>query len=117
MAQGGVTDLSYTVLKTDLPRALANARRTRAKLGARSVSADERIAKVSIVGLGMQDHYGVAARMFRGLAKKGINIQAISTSEIKVSCIVREADGTRGLKALHEIFQLRRKPKALAAGA
>ncbi len=115
--QGGLSDLSYTVLKTDLPKALANARRVAKRLGARSVSFDERIAKVSIVGLGMQDHYGVAARMLRALAKAGINVQAISTSEIKVSCIVREAEGARGLKVLHEAFQLRRRPKALAAGA
>ena len=115
--QGGLSDLSYTVLKTDLPKALSNARRMARRLGAKSVSFDERVAKVSIVGLGMQDHYGVAARMLRALAKAGINVQAISTSEIKVSCIVREEDGSRGLKVLHKAFQLRRPPKALAAGA
>ncbi len=115
--QGGFSDLSYTVLKTDLPKALANVRRIHRRLGVKAVSFDERIAKVSIVGLGMQDHYGVAARMLRALAKAGINVQAISTSEIKVSCIVPEADGARGLKVLHQAFQLRRRPKALAAGA
>ena len=117
VAQNGTSELSYTVLKDDLQRAIQNARRIHRRLGTRSVSFDEKIAKLSIVGLGMQDHYGVAARMFRGLARSGINIQAISTSEIKVSVIVREDEGARGLKALHESFELRRHParRALAA--
>lgn len=109
VAHARASDVSYTCLKTDLPRALQNAQALRRRLGAASVSHDARIAKLSIVGLGMQDHYGVAARMFRGLAQAGINIQAISTSEIKISVIVKEREGARGLKALHEIFQLRRR--------
>ena len=110
VSQNGLSDVSYTVLRTDLPRAIQNARVIREHLGARSVSSDAHIAKLSIVGLGMQSHYGVAARMFRGLADAGINLLAISTSEIKISCLVKEEHGARGLRALHRVFGLRKPP-------
>lgn len=112
-----LSDITYTVLRTDLKRALENAKAIRGRLGASHVTRDARIAKLSIVGLGMQSHYGVAARMFRALAGAGINLLAISTSEIKIAVLVREAHGAKGLRALHRAFGLRKAPAGRASGA
>ena len=75
-------------------------------IGAREIIADEEIAKVSLVGIGMRSHTGVAAKMFDTLAAHGINIEMISTSEIKISCIVRESQAETAVKALHSSFAL-----------
>jgi len=75
-------------------------------VGAKRVSSDPNIAKVSVVGVGMRIHTGVAARMFRALSSANINIQMISTSEIKISCVVDAADGERALRAVHQTFEL-----------
>jgi aspartate kinase len=112
--QTGRTDVTFTVAKTDLARAVEAARKLVARGVARGVVADEKIAKLSAVGLGMRSHAGVAARMFKALAAEKINIQMISTSEIKISVVIAEADGPRALRGLHRAFELS-KPPARAA--
>jgi aspartate kinase len=76
------------------------------KLGAREVSGDKSIVKISLVGVGMRSHAGVASQMFETLAKEGINIMMISTSEIKISVVVEEKYLELGVRALHDAFQL-----------
>ncbi len=104
LSQDGTTDLTFTVRRQDYTRAIDLAQRAAQSLGAAAVDGDEGIAKVSIVGLGMKDHAGVASRMFRVLADQGINIQLISTSEIKVSVVVDEQHTDRAVRALHAAF-------------
>ncbi len=87
-------------------REAVRSRRSRKSLGAREVRYDEDVVKVSIVGLGMRSHAGIAAKMFRILADEGINIQAISTSEIKVSCLVAAKYTELAVRALHDGFGL-----------
>jgi aspartate kinase len=100
------TDVTFTVSKTDLPRAKLVVEGLADKLGSTEIRYDEDITKVSIVGLGMRSHAGIAARMFELLAKEGINIQAISTSEIKVSCLVATKYTELAVRALHDGFGL-----------
>ena len=102
----GKTDVTFTVTKADLPKAKAMMGQIMAEVRATDVRYDEDIAKVSIVGLGMRSHAGVAARMFRILADERINIQAISTSEIKVSCLVATKYTELAVRALHDGFGL-----------
>ena len=102
----GKTDVTFTVAKTDLARAKTKMEALAAKVGALGVRYDEDIVKVSIVGLGMRSHAGVAARMFGILADEGINIQAISTSEIKVSCLMATKYTELAVRALHDGFGL-----------
>jgi aspartate kinase len=97
--------ISFTVSKTDLQEALKIVKEVGKELGSAEIMADEKIAKVSIVGVGMRSHSGVAARMFQSLARENINIQMISTSEIKLSCIIDEEDTERAVKAIHDEFQ------------
>ena len=108
--QTGRTDVTFTVARTDLAKAVEAARKLVARGVARGVVADQRIAKLSAVGLGMRSHAGVAARMFKALAAEKINIQMISTSEIKISVVIAEADGRRALRALHRAFELEKSP-------
>ncbi len=100
----GYTDVTFTVSKRDLPRARKLAEEVASGIHASEVVTDDRIAKVSIVGVAMRDHSGVASRMFDTLAKEGINILMISTSEIKISCVVREEFAERAVRALHRVF-------------
>lgn len=100
------TDVTFTVTKADLPRVKQVMDGIREHAGAREVRYDEDIAKVSIVGLGMRSHAGVAAKMFKILAEERINIQAISTSEIKVSCLVATKYSELAVRALHDGFGL-----------
>lgn len=102
----GLNDISFTVSKEDLTDALKVAEEAKAQMGAREVRSDKNIAKVSVVGVGMKSHSGVAATMFRALAKNGINIDMISTSEIKISCVIDEKDVDRAVQAIHEEFEL-----------
>lgn len=102
----GVTDVTFTVLKSDLHEAMDVCRQVAAEIGAVKVVADDRVAKVSIIGSGMRHHPGIAHRMFSALAREGVNIQNISTSEIKISCIVRDTDCDRSLRAIHDAFEL-----------
>jgi len=106
----GHTDLTFTVPKGDFRKALACAEETARGLGARKVISDDRIAKVSIVGMGMKNHAGVASRMFDLLSREGINIQMISTSEIKVSCVIDDKYTELAVRALHEGFELGKEP-------
>jgi len=104
----GYTDLTFTVPKTDLKKALKLVRQTAEEIKAREVLTDENIAKVSIVGAGMVSHAGVASKMFTALAKENINILMISTSEIKVSCVVEAKYGELAARVLHQAFGLDR---------
>ena len=101
VGQDGSTDMTFTVPRADYRRALGIAEATGKEIGASGVIGDEGIAKVSIVGLGMKDHAGVASRMFRVLADEGINIQLISTSEIKISVLIEEKYTELAVRALH----------------
>ena len=103
--------ITFTLPKSDLARGRTWIDSIAKGLGAREVRYDEDVVKVSIVGLGMRSHAGVAAKMFRLLAKEGINIQAISTSEIKVSCLVASKYTELAVRALHDGFGLS-APKA-----
>jgi aspartate kinase len=106
------TDVTFTLAKTDLARSKGVIEAVAARVHARAVRYDEDIAKVSIVGLGMRSHAGVAAKMFRILSAEGINIQAISTSEIKVSCLVGAKYTELAVRALHDGFGLGGAAKA-----
>ncbi|MFO0679663.1 MAG: aspartate kinase [Polyangiaceae bacterium] len=105
----GRTDVSFTLTKTDLQRAKSTIDEIGKATGARAVRYDEDVVKVSIVGLGMRSHAGVAAKMFRILGEEGINIQAITTSEIKISCLVASKYTELAVRALHEGFGLSSK--------
>src|SRR6056297_2216882 len=86
ISSDGYTDLTFTVPKADFKKAIKIVEETAKEVGASSVKGDENISKVSIVGVGMRSHSGIASKMFQTLSQEGINIQMISTSEIKVSC-------------------------------
>ncbi len=106
VSHDGTTDLSFTTSRADLAAARPVLEKIRAEIGARALEIDENVAKVSIVGAGIQNAPGYAARMFGTLADAKINIQMISTSEIRITCIVRESDAPRALQALHDAFDL-----------
>ena len=100
------TDISFTVSKADSKRAFEITRNVSDKLGAKGVNMNTDVAKVSIVGVGMVSHFGVAAKIFETLANEGINIMMISTSEIKVSCVIDVKDMEKAVKTLHDAFNL-----------
>ncbi len=100
------TDVSFTVLKTDLRNTLEVVKKLSRKIGAGGIIYDSQIAKISVVGLGMKSHSGVAAKMFDALAQKGVNIEMISTSEIKISCVIKEKDTEKAIRAIHKKFKL-----------
>ncbi|MBL78044.1 MAG: aspartate kinase [Acidimicrobiaceae bacterium] len=102
----GVTDISFTVPRDDIERTLEETRKLVAEVGAVGVDADPDIARVSIVGAGMRTNPGVAATMFETLADHGVNIQMISTSAIRVSCVVAESQVEEAVAALHDAFDL-----------
>jgi aspartate kinase len=102
----GSTDLTFTVPRADFKKALKIVEETAAKVGAVGVESNEHIAKVSVVGVGMRSHSGVASKMFSTLAAEGINIQMISTSEIKVSCVIDDKYSELAVRILHEAFGL-----------
>ncbi|MBW2383206.1 MAG: aspartate kinase [Deltaproteobacteria bacterium] len=104
LSSEGTTDMTFTVPRSDHRRALELARKVGGELGAESVEGDEDVAKVSIVGLGMKDHAGVATKMFSVFAAEGINIQLISTSEIKISVVIEEKYAELAVRALHAAF-------------
>ncbi len=104
----GTTDVSFTVLTEDLAKTMKVAKRVAKEIGAGEVVKDENIAKISIVGIGMRSHAGIAARMFRALASKKINIEMISTSEIKISCVIGKKHAELALKVLHDEFDLKK---------
>jgi aspartate kinase len=104
LSQDGTTDITFTVARGEYARALRLAKEVGARIGAGEVDGEATIAKVSIVGLGMKDHAGVASRMFQVLADQGVNIQLITTSEIKISVAIDEAHAARAVQALHAAF-------------
>ncbi len=116
----GHTDISFTLPAAHIRETMPVMERIAGEVGAREVTSDATIAKVSIVGAGMRSHAGVAARMFRTLSDHNINIQMISTSEIRVSCIIQQKHLEEAVRALHDEFQLgedaRAEPQATAAG-
>lgn len=104
----GITDLSFTVARGDLSRALRLVQPAAREMGARDVATSASLAKVSIVGTGMQHAPGYAARMFQALAEKQINIDMITTSEIRITCLIDDDNVREAVRALHEAFQLDR---------
>ncbi|NOX09172.1 MAG: aspartate kinase [Gammaproteobacteria bacterium] len=105
-ADGKTTDFTFTVHRNDYDKALAVLQTIAKELGAMGVVGDNKIVKISLVGVGMRSHAGIAANMFEVLAKEGINIRMISTSEIKISVVVDEKYLELGVRALHEAFEL-----------
>src|SRR5213594_1873250 len=106
ISRDGYTDMSFTLPRGDHVRAQTALEEIGRTVGAEKVVHDERVAKVSIVGVGMRSHSGVAARMFAALSKEGINIQMISTSEIAVSCVIEDKYAELAVRALHDTFEL-----------
>jgi aspartate kinase len=102
----GMTDISFTVPRTDLAAAVEVADGLSDELGATGVTSDDDVAKVSVIGAGMKSHPGVTATMFETLAAEGINIEMISTSTIRISCMVRGQEVERAVRALHGAFEL-----------
>jgi aspartate kinase len=106
VSENGTTDISFTLPKTDLAVAEPILRQLATDIGATSIDLDDEVAKVSLVGAGMKSHPGVAADMFEALAEAGINIEIISTSSIRVSCVVRATEVERAVQAVHDKFRI-----------
>ncbi len=106
---GGQTDLTFTVPKSDFPRAMEIEREVARQIGAEEVFGGKDIAKVSVIGVGMRNHSGVAATMFNTLAKENVNIIMISTSEIRISCVIEEKYTELAVRVLHTAFGLDRE--------
>jgi aspartate kinase len=103
---GGTTDLTFTVPRSDFNAAMEIENKVAAEIGAEKVWGDQSIAKVSVVGVGMRSHSGVASTMFTALAKENINIIMISTSEIRISCVIEEKYAELAVRVLHTAFEL-----------
>ncbi|OKY75263.1 MAG: aspartate kinase [Desulfobulbaceae bacterium DB1] len=103
---GEMTDMTFTVPRTDYDKAMLIVEKIAKEIGAESVTGDQKIAKVSIVGVGMRNHSGIATTMFHILARENINIHMISTSEIKISCVIDEKYTELAVRALHDAFEL-----------
>ncbi|MDP3586406.1 MAG: aspartate kinase [Thiobacillus sp.] len=106
VGHANTTDFTFTVHRNDFNKALAIVKATASAIGAREVTGDDKIAKVSIVGVGMRSHVGVARKMFETLSKENINLQMISTSEIKISVVVEDKYMELAVRALHQAFEL-----------
>lgn len=106
VSHDGFTDMTFTVPRTDFKKALKIVGDAAEKIGAEKVISNEKIAKVSIIGVGMRSHSGIASKMFATLAAEGVNIQMISTSEIKVSCIIDDKYTELAVRVLHDAFEL-----------
>jgi len=106
IGEGGLTDMSFTVPKTDAKKIQDIMKKVISEIGAKNVTVKEEIAKISIVGVGMRSHSGVAAKMFSALAKEGINIMMISTSEIKISCVIDAKYTELAVRVLHDAFEM-----------
>jgi len=103
----GTTDFTFTVHKNEMNKTLALLRdKVQGHIQAREISGDDKIAKVSVVGVGMRSHVGIASQMFRTLAEEGINIQMISTSEIKIAVVIEEKYMELAVRVLHKAFGL-----------
>jgi aspartate kinase len=110
VAHDKTTDFTFTVSRSELARAEEVLNKVASEIGARKVSSDNKIAKVSVVGVGMRSHAGVASQMFAALAEEGINIQMITTSEIKISVIIEEKFLELAVRSLHSSFELEKEP-------
>jgi aspartate kinase len=108
ISQAALTDISFTVPRPDLGKAVGLVQRVAKEIDAKAVTVVESIAKVSLVGVGMRSHSGVAAKMFEVLSREGVNIMMISTSEIKISCVIDEKYLELAMRALHSAFELDR---------
>jgi aspartate kinase len=117
VAAGGLTDISFTVLRDDLPTTLKVVEEAAREVGASGYSHDDNVSKISVVGLGMKTRTGVAQQMFRALANKGINIGMITTSEIKISVLVQRDSALEALRTVHAAFELHREPAKKAGGS
>ncbi len=104
-----MTDMTFTVPKADYAKAMEIMKKTAKEIGADEVSGSKNIVKVSVVGVGMRNHAGIASTLFRVLADEGINIMMISTSEIKVSCVIEDKYAELAVRALHDAFQLEKQ--------
>jgi aspartate kinase len=102
----GITDLTFTVAKGDLTRAMRVVKPVAESIGARECVSDAKLGKISIIGTGMQNSPGYAARMFSALSERGINIQLITTSEIRITCIISELKVEEAVRVLHRTFEL-----------
>lgn len=109
VSENGQTDITFTVPRADLAKTRRAVESMQSELGAKGVVVDEDIAKISIVGVGMRSHSGVAARMFEALARQKINIEMIATSEIKISVVIRKSEADKAVQALHKAFELGKK--------
>ena len=110
IAEDATTDVTFTVHRRDYAQAMEILQRAAKTLGARQVTGDNKIIKISLVGVGMRSHAGIASKMFEALSQEGINIRMISTSEIKISVVVDEKYLELGVRALHEAFQPDQRP-------
>ena len=115
VSAAGITDLSFTVAKDDIAKTKRLIEPLVKEIKAAGLNFDENIAKVSIVGVGMKSHSGVAYKMFDVLAVNRVNIEMISTSEIKISVAIREKDAEKAVRALHDAFGMGVAPKKAAA--
>jgi len=106
VSRTGQTDVSFTVMERDLAKTMKAAKAISKKIKAGKTIQDRNIAKVSVVGIGMRSHSGVAAAMFEALASSGVNIEMISTSEIKISCVINKKHAEKAVKAIHKKFKL-----------
>jgi aspartate kinase len=110
VARDGRLDFSFTIHRNDYPQVMDILQANLSRIGAERLQGNERVVKLSIVGVGMRSHAGVASTLFRALAEKGIEIRLVATSEIKVSVVVEEKYLEQGVRALHEAFGLERAP-------
>ncbi len=106
VAHDGTTDFSFTVHRNEFAKTMAVLETVKDQIGARSTRGNDKIAKVSIVGIGMRTHAGVASKMFKALAAENINIQMISTSEIKISVVLEDKYMELAVRTLHQAFEL-----------
>lgn len=106
IGQSSDTDISFTVPRSEADKAVTVLKKAQKKIGFKALSQDLNMAKVSVVGIGMRSHAGVAAQMFEVLGENKINIEMISTSEIKISCVVKRTDAEKAVKLLHNHFKL-----------
>lgn len=107
---GDLTDMTFTVPRTDYKKALSIIKKVAEEIGADNVSGSDNIAKISVVGVGMRNHSGIATTMFHILSSEGINILMISTSEIKISCVIEEKYTELAVRTLHDAFELDKGP-------
>ena len=111
VSREGHTDMTFTVPRTDYKKSIIITQEVAGSLGAKEILSDDKITKVSLVGVGMKTHSGVATKMFTALAREGINIMMISTSEIKISCVIEEKYTELAVRTLHEEFKLGEEPE------